>query len=74
MKKLKELRIKNNMSQKEMGEIIGVNDRAVGNYERGDRMLSVDKAKKLGEYFKFNWWELYEEWGKLWKILAARPH
>lgn len=43
-----------------MGEIIGVNDRAVGNYERGDRMLSVDKAKKLGDYFKFNWWELYE--------------
>lgn len=60
MKKLKELRIKNNMSQKEMGEIIGVNDRAVGNYERGDRMLSVDKAKKLGEYLEFNWWELYE--------------
>lgn len=61
MKKLKELRIKNKMSQKEMGEIIGVNDRAIGNYERGIRMLSVDKAKKLGEYFKFDWWELYED-------------
>lgn len=48
------------MSQKEMGEIIGVNDRAVGNYERGVRSLPVDKAKKLGDYFKFNWWELYE--------------
>ena len=60
MKKLKELRVENKLSQKDMGEIIGVNDRAVGNYERGDRMLSVDKAKKLGEYFKFNWWELYE--------------
>ena len=61
MKKLKELRIKYKMSQKEMGEIIGVNDRAIGNYERGIRMLSVDKAKKLGEYFEFDWWELYEE-------------
>lgn len=61
MKKLKELRIKKNMSQKEMGEIIGVNYRAIGNYERGDRTLSVDKAKKLGEYFKFYWWELYED-------------
>lgn len=61
MKKLKELRIKYKMSQKEMGEIIGVNDRAIGNYERGIRMLSVDKAKKLGEYFKFDWWELYED-------------
>ena len=49
------------MSQKEMGKIIGVNYRAIGNYERGDRMLSVDKAKKLGEYFKFDWWLLYED-------------
>lgn len=61
MKKLKELRIKNKLSQKEMGEIIGVNGRAIGNYERGIRVLSVDKAKKLGKYFKFNWWELYED-------------
>ncbi|WP_311537788.1 helix-turn-helix transcriptional regulator [uncultured Anaerococcus sp.] len=61
MKKIKELRIKNNLSQKEMGKIIGVNGRAIGNYERGIRALSVDKAKKLGEYFKFNWWELYED-------------
>ena len=61
MKKLKELRIKNKMSQKEMGEIIGVNDRAIGHYERGERKLSVDKAKKFGEYFKFDWWELYED-------------
>ena len=61
MKKLKDLRIKNKMTQKEMGEIIGVNDRAIGNYERGDRILSVDKAKKLGEYFKFDWWLLYED-------------
>lgn len=61
MKKIKELRIKYKLSQKEMGKIIGVNDRAIGNYERGDRMLSVDKAKKLGEYFKFDWWLLYED-------------
>lgn len=61
MEKLKELRIKNKMSQKKMGEIIGVNNRTISNYERGDRMLSVDKAKKLGEYFKFYWWELYED-------------
>ena len=49
------------MSQKEMGEIIGVNDRAVGNYERGVRSLPVDKAKKLGKYFNFDWWKLYED-------------
>lgn len=61
MKKLKELRIKYKLSQKEMGEIIGVNGRAIGNYEIGIRALSVDKAKKLGKYFKFNWWELYED-------------
>lgn len=61
MKKLKDLRIENKLSQKDMGKIIGVNGRAIGNYERGIRVLSVDKAKKLGKYFKFNWWELYED-------------
>lgn len=61
MKKLKELRKNNKLSQKEMGEIIGVNGRAIGNYERGIRSLSVDKAKILGKYFKFNWRELYED-------------
>lgn len=61
MKKIKELRIKYKISQKEMGKIIGVNGKAIGNYERGERKLSVDKAKKLGEYFKFDWWLLYED-------------
>ena len=61
MKKLKELRIENELSQKDMGKIIEVNGRAIGNYERGERLLSVDKAKKLGDYFNFNWWELYED-------------
>lgn len=61
MEKLKELRNKHKLSQKKMGEIIGVNDRAIGNYERGIRSLPVDKAKKIGEYFKFNWRELYED-------------
>ena len=61
MERLKKLRNKHNLSQKELGKIIGVNDRAVGNYERGIRNLPVDKAKKLGEYFKFDWWELYED-------------
>ncbi len=61
MERLKKLRNKYKLSQKEMGEIIGVNDRAIGNYERGIRSLPVEKAKKIGEYFKFNWWELYED-------------
>lgn len=61
MKKLKELRVRYKISQKEMGEIIGVNDRAIGNYERGIRALPVDKAKKIGEYFQIDWWLLYED-------------
>ena len=61
MERLKKLRNKYKLSQKEMGEIIGVNDRAIGNYERGIRSLPVEKAKKIGEYFQVNWWELYED-------------
>lgn len=61
MERLKKLRNKHNLSQKELGKIIGVNDRAIGNYERGIRALPVDKAKKIGEYFQIDWWLLYEE-------------
>ena len=61
MKKIKKIREKYGLSQKELGKVIGVNDRAVGNYERGIRRLSVDKAKKLGKHFNFDWWRLYED-------------
>lgn len=60
MKKLKDLRIKHNLTQKELGKIIGVSRKTVSSYELGYRRLSVDRAKRLGDRLKFNWWELFE--------------
>lgn len=61
MKKMKYLRIKHNLTQEELGKIIGVSRKTVSSYEIGYRRLPVDKAKKLGDKLKFNWWELYED-------------
>lgn len=59
--RLKDLRIQNNKTQKEMGEILGTSANMYQKYEYGQVELPVRHAKKLGEYFKFDWWTLYEE-------------
>ena len=58
--RLKDLRIQNNKTQKEMGEILGTSANMYQKYEYGQVELPVRHAKKLGEYFKFDWWILYE--------------
>lgn len=58
--RLKDLRIKNKKTQKEIGEILGTSANMYQKYEYGQVELPVRHAKKLGYYFKFNWWELYE--------------
>lgn len=61
MKKLTQLRLKKEVTQEELGKAIGVSEKTISTYETGRRNLPVDKAKKIGEYFKVNWWELYED-------------
>ena len=61
MKKLTQLRLKKEVTQEELGKAIGVSEKTISTYETGRRNLPVDKAKKIGEYFKFDWWELYED-------------
>lgn len=51
MNRLKELRIEKDKLQEDIGKIIGVSGRAVGNYETGKRELSPEKILKLAEYF-----------------------
>lgn len=58
---LKELRIKNKKTQKEMGEILGTSANMYQKYEYRQVELPVRHAKKLGEYFNFDWWLLYED-------------
>lgn len=61
MKKLTQLRLKKEVTQEELGKAIGVSEKTISTYETGRRNLPVDKAKKIGKYFKFNWRELYED-------------
>ena len=51
MNRLKELRIKNNKLQEDVGKIIGKSGRAVGNYETGKRKMSPEIVLKLAEHF-----------------------
>lgn len=51
MNRLKELRIKNNELQEDVGKIIGKSGRAVGNYETGKRKMSPEIVLKLAEHF-----------------------
>ena len=59
--RLKDLRIQNKKTQKEMGEILGTSANMYQKYEYRLVELPVRHAKKLGEYFKFDWWLLYED-------------
>lgn len=59
--RLKELRKEKNKTQKEIGEILGTSTNMYQRYEYGQVELPVRHAKKLGEYFKFNWREIYED-------------
>ncbi len=51
MNKLKELRIKNGELQEDIGKIIGVSGRAIGNYETEKRRMSPEIVLKLAKHF-----------------------
>ena len=61
MQILKDLRIKKDMTQKELGIEVGVNYRTISSYETGARELPVKIAKKIGEVLETDWWTLYED-------------
>lgn len=51
-KKLKELREEKNITQEQLGKIIGVSGRVVGYYESNERFPKDDTLKKISGYFK----------------------
>lgn len=51
MNRLKDLRIERDELQEDIGKIIGVSGRAIGNYETGKRKMSPDIILKLSEHF-----------------------
>lgn len=59
--RLRELRIKNNLTQKEIGKLLGTSGNMYQKYEYGQLELPVRHAKKLGKIYKIDWWILYED-------------
>ena len=49
---LAELRSKNNLTQKELAEGLGVSISSIAMYEIGARIPSLKKAKQIAGYFK----------------------
>lgn len=51
MNRLKELRLQKGKLQEDIGKVVGVSGRAIGNYETGKRDMSPEIILKLAQYF-----------------------
>ena len=51
MNRIKQLRRNNNISQKELGKIVNLNQRTISNYETGIAEPDLYTIRKLAEYF-----------------------
>ena len=51
MKRIKELRKKNALTMKRLGEIINVSEAAVSQYENGKRQPDYETLRKIADYF-----------------------
>lgn len=49
--RIKELRIKANLSQKELANKVGISNQAISFYENGKRKPKIDKLKALADFF-----------------------
>ncbi|WP_432408425.1 helix-turn-helix domain-containing protein [Wukongibacter sp. M2B1] len=52
MKCLRELRRERKLTQRELGEKIGISMSSIAMYETGDRIPSLKKAKKIAKFFQ----------------------
>lgn len=51
MNRLKELRKEKNKSQKQIAELLEVNEKTISRWEKGERPIKTQKAQELAEYF-----------------------
>ena len=52
--RLKELRENKNLSQKELGKLVGVSHNSISLYESGDRQPSIDLIVRFAALYKGN--------------------
>lgn len=58
--RIQELRKKNNLTQSELAEKIGLSTNFIGMVERGERNTSVDKISKLAKAFNISLAQFFE--------------
>ena len=58
--RIQELRKKNNLTQSELAEKIGLSTNFIGMVERGERNTSVDKIFKLAKAFNMSLAQFFE--------------
>ncbi|CYT78438.1 XRE family transcriptional regulator [Streptococcus suis] len=51
MNRLKKLRQEKKLSQKELADYLGINEKTISRWENGERQIKPDKAQKLADYF-----------------------
>lgn len=60
-KKLKKLRIRKNLTQQELAEELGITQKQISRYEKGERNFKQDFLVKLSEYFNVPISEFFSE-------------
>lgn len=58
---LRELRLKNNLTQRDVGNVLGIRTNMYQKYEYGKLELPIKHAMKLGKLYAIDWWTLYED-------------
>ncbi|NLO69346.1 MAG: helix-turn-helix transcriptional regulator, partial [Bacteroidales bacterium] len=48
---IKQIRERNGLTQKELGDILGVSDKAVSTWERGEKIPRMGTIQKIANYF-----------------------
>ena len=51
MNRIKELRERKNLTQKELADNLGISKRTLGYWEKGEVQIKPDKAQALADYF-----------------------
>lgn len=51
MNRLKELRKEKKLTQKELADYLGINEKTISRWENGESTIKSDKAQELADYF-----------------------
>ncbi len=58
--KLKQLRVKHNLTQQQLGELLGYKNNSICQIENGKRNMSIEKVVELAELFDISIDELFK--------------